>query len=84
MKQSENERDAGVLSNPLSFLRSGRFYWGDASLGDRGGYGNYWFLRSTNTAGSNDLYFNSTSLNPQDGSYHAYGFAVRCESYMIK
>ena len=74
----EDSRDSGVLSNPLSFLRSGHLYWYDAGLLNRGGGGGYWSLRSANTTYSNDLYFRNTGLNPQGSDNRGYGFAVRC------
>ena len=73
----ENNRDSGVLSNPLSFVRSGYFYWGDAGPRVRGGDGGYWSLRSARTIYSNYLYFYNTSLDPQYDSYRGLGFAVR-------
>ena len=78
MKNEGEERDSGLLSSPLSFLRSGLFYWGLAGLGNRGGVGYYWSLRSANTTVSNNLYFNSTDLFPQSNGHRGYGFAVRC------
>ena len=75
---SEDNRDSGLLSSPLSFLRSGYFYWGNAGLNDRGGSGNYWSLRSNSTTNSYYLYFNNTGLNPQYSNNRGNGFAVRC------
>ena len=75
---SEDNRDSGVLSNPLSFLRSGLFYWDSASLSYRGSNGNYWSLRSANTTASNYLNFSNTFLHPQYHYNHGFGFAVRC------
>ena len=74
----EDNRDSGVLSSPLSFLRSGVFGWRVADLSSRGGGGYYWSLRSANTTYSNYLYFSNTFLNPQDIGNRGYGFAVRC------
>ena len=78
MKNEGEERESGLLSNPLSFLRSGYFAWVSASLGNRGGYGYYWSLRSANTTYSNSLRFSSTLLNPQNSNDRGSGFAVRC------
>ena len=80
MKNSENERDSGVLSNPLSFLRSGSFGWSFAGLSNRGGGGDYGSLRSANTTNSNNLYFSNTYLTPQNYSSRGNGLAVRCVS----
>ena len=76
----EDNRDSGLLSNPLSFLRSGRFYWNSAGLGSRGIYGDYWSLRSYSTTDSNELYLGNTSLNPYANDHRGFGYAVRCES----
>ena len=75
---TEDNRDSGILSNPLSFLRSGYFYWNYAGLNNRGGHGYYWSLRSANTTNSNSLYFYGTNLSPQSNSNRGNGFAVRC------
>ena len=76
----ESGQDAGVLSNPLSFLRSGYFYWVNASLRTRGGDGYYWSPRSNDTTYSSRLVFHDTYLDTQYSSYRGTGFAVRCES----
>ena len=75
---TEDNRDSGVLSNPLSFLRSGFFYWLDSTLGVHGSQGLYWSLRSGTTELSNGLYFHGTHLDPQSFGPHGYGMAVRC------
>ena len=72
--------DTGILSNPLSFLRSGFFYWNYASLNSRASSGYYWSLRSTSTTDSNLLNFGSTYLYLQDNNNHGFGIAVRCVS----
>ena len=69
--------DSGILSNPLSFTRSGAFYWNDASLGYRGGWGNYWSSRSESISFSGHLNFGSTYLASQGNSLRGLGFAVR-------
>ena len=79
-----NNKDSGILSNPLSFLRSGLFRWYSASLYNRGGSGNYWLLRSSNTTSSGILSFYGTGLLPQFGDLRGYGFAMRCESLQLK
>ena len=77
---TENDIDAGALSNPLSLLRSGVFGWHVAGLYDRGGYGYYWSLRSDSTTHSSNLRFGNTDLNPQYSDARGGGFAVRCVS----
>ena len=74
---TEADRDSGLLSNPLSLLHSGFFYWNEAILGSRGSGGLYWSLRSSSTATANLLGFSNTGLLPQDGNVHGFGFAVR-------
>ena len=75
---SEDNRDSGVLSSPLSFLRSGRLNWDSASLFNRGSYSGYWSLRSASTVASSYLSFYDTSLAPQGNYPHGGGFAMRC------
>ena len=88
MKNGSGEQDSGVLSNPLSFLRSGHFDWGNAGLYYRSSLGYYWSLYSTNDAGSNGLYFNNANLDLQNAYRRGYGFAVhyaaRSRFYMSK
>ena len=74
----ESNQDSGILSNPLSFLRSGYFHWSDADLYSRGGGGFYWSLRSANTTYSSSLLFYDTYLYPQYSYARGNGFAVRC------
>ena len=82
MKNGESEHgDSGVLSNPLSFLRSGLFYWGLAGLNSRDGAGYYWSLRSNSSTYSYYLYFDNNYLNPQYYSNRGNGFAVRPTPY---
>ena len=76
----ENNRDSGVLSSPLSFLRSGNFSWSSASLGNRGSFGDYWSLRSANTTASSEAYLGYANLALQSSDARGYGFAVRCVS----
>ena len=73
-----DSQDSGILSNPLSFVRSGYVYWSDACTYEHGSAGNYWSLRSYSTTASNYLYFSTTSLNPQSYNNRGLGFAVRC------
>ena len=44
-----SSRDFGLLSAPLSYVRSGDYYWGSTELNNRGSNGYYWSLRSYNT-----------------------------------
>ncbi|MBQ3430570.1 hypothetical protein IJG20_00485, partial [Candidatus Saccharibacteria bacterium] len=80
MSNSGSTRDYGLLSAPLSYVRSGYYYWSSTGLNNRGSVGDYWSLRSSNTTLSSSLNFSSSSLNPQDYSRRGYGFAVRCVS----
>ena len=78
MKDSENERDAGVISTPLSFHRTSCYDCGNASLDNRNG-GYYQSLRSVNTIYANVFGFYNTTINPQSYDIRGYGFAVRCD-----
>ena len=80
MSNSGSSRDFGLLSAPLSYVRSGYYYWSSTGLSNRGSGGYYWSLRSTNTTYSGNLLFGSSDLYPQYGVYRGYGFAVRCVS----
>ena len=79
-----NSKESGMLSNPLSFLRSGSFNWYYAGLVSRGVYGDYWSLRSYSTTDSNELYLGNTSLNPYANDHRGFGYAVRCESILLQ
>ena len=68
-------RDYGLLSAPLSYVRSGGYYWSSTELSSRGSLGYYWSLRSNNTTYSDNLRFLSSYLNPQYYSTRGYGFA---------
>ena len=74
----EDNRDSGVISSPLSFLRSGDFDYASAGQGNRSAAGLYWSLRSDNTTASNFLGFVNTFLNPQNSNSRGFAFAVRC------
>ena len=78
MKNEGEERDSGLLSSPLSFVRSGDFNWRVADLGYRGSWGDYWFSRSSSTTGSSSLDFDTNYLLTQSGYERGYGYAVRC------
>ena len=68
--------DSGVLSNPLSFPRSGFIYWVDNTSRDRNHGGYYWSLQSYSTINSNSLYFYINRLYPKTHNLHGNGFAV--------
>ena len=72
--------DSILLSQPLSFLRSGYYHWQTASRNYRGSDGRYWESRIASVTLANYLYFYSSSLNPQYGNFRGYGFSVRCVS----
>ena len=74
---SETDQDSGILSNPLSFVHSGNFYWGTARLDVRDIGGRYWSLHSQSTEGRYSLYFQNTALYPQTSNNSGVGFAVR-------
>ena len=72
-----DNKDSGLLSNPLSSLRSGFFRLNNAGLADRGNLGYYWSLRSVNTTNSNGLLFGTASLYPLVNDIHGNGYAMR-------
>ena len=59
----------------LFFACSG--YGGGTSWGSRGSYGDYWSVSFYSSRDARDLLFYSGGVDPQDGSYRYYGFAVR-------
>ena len=77
-KSDASSRDSGVLSSPLSFLRSGNFRYQNASIGNRTSVGMYWIANSNDTQNSNSLYFYAEYVNTHDHDPRGMGFAVRC------
>ena len=76
--QTSNSVDAKIQVFPLSFLRSGGYYWYSGGLNGRGSLGRYWSAASYSDTNSYNLYFSSSSLYPRRTSNKGYGFAVRC------
>ena len=74
---TENNRDSGALSDPLSFLRSGNFLWTDAALFNHGSEGLYWSVRSSSTQHSYSLRLSNSDLSFEYGASRGNGFAVR-------
>ena len=72
--------DSILLAQPLSFLRSGSYYWQAASRNSRGSYGYYWESRINSVMVAYNLYFSSSTLYPQNNYSRGYGFSVRCVS----
>ena len=72
--------DTSLLYSPLSFLRSGYYYWESASRDNRSSLGGYWESRSYSSITARLLYFLSTHLYPQDYDVRGYGFSVRCDA----
>ena len=70
--------DSILLSQPLSFLRSGYYYWQAASRNARGSYGYYWESRIYSVTSAYNLNFYSSNLTPQNNSNRGSGFSVRC------
>ena len=73
---SLSSRDFGLLSAPLSYVRSGDYAWASTGLNYKGSYGLYWSLRPHNTTYSYNLYFHSSGLHPQSNDIRGYGFAT--------
>ena len=63
---------------PLSYVRSGVYYWNSGGLYYRGGRGRYWSAATYNANGSRYLNFSASYLSPRNGSSKGDGFAVRC------
>ena len=77
-------RDFGLLSAPLSYVRSGDYGWGSTGLNVRGSYGYYWTLHSDRTTFSTSLVFYSALLSfPNNNHQRGGGFAVRCVSSFL-
>ncbi|MBR2695459.1 hypothetical protein IKE86_00915 [Candidatus Saccharibacteria bacterium] len=75
---TSNATDAKIRVFPLSFLRSGYYFWNSGGLNTRGSYGYYWSAGSASATNSYGLSFYSTLLHPRSSNYKGYGFAVRC------
>ena len=76
--------DTILFNQPLSFFRSGYYNWESASRYGRDSYGDYWESRIYSATNSNNLNFNSTNLNPQNGNNRGNGFSVRCVSALTR
>ena len=70
--------DTAVLSFPLSFIRSGFYYWNIGGLNGRTNGGNFWSSYASSVTYSRVLNFYGRYLYPQFGYNKGYGFAVRC------
>ncbi|MBQ2638215.1 hypothetical protein IJF89_00855, partial [Candidatus Saccharibacteria bacterium] len=77
-KTISNSVDAMLGVFPLSFSRSGSYYWYSGGLSNRGSSGYYWSAASYSDTSSYLLTFNSSYLYPRNGNSKGYGFAVRC------
>ena len=70
--------DTAVLSFPLSFIRSGVYYWDYGGLSNRTNNGYFWSSYASSVTNSRSLGFGGRSLSPQNGINKGDGFAVRC------
>ena len=70
--------DTPLLSFPLSYIRSGLYYFSNGGLNGRGSYGFFWSSYASSTANARGLGFVGRNLSPQAGNGKGYGFAVRC------
>ena len=59
-------------------MMSGYLGWDSGNLGVRGTYGDFWSSTPYTYTNSHSLYFNSTNVNPKNGSHKPHGFALRC------
>ena len=76
--------DFGILSNALSFVRNGAFYWYDGNLNKRDTIGFYWTSHTYNKVASYRLVFNNSAFTPQNANIKGNGFAIRCMQKFIK
>lgn len=66
---------SNVNGNTLFFPAAG--YYGDTSLYDHGAGGRYWSSTYNTATNARGLYFNSSSVNPQDAFDRRRGISVR-------
>lgn len=83
MKVYDYTRQSGgspaARSYPTSFVRSGAYYWGDATLYYQGENGNWWSYTTSPT--DNEVYnlgLGTNGVLPQYGYVRFYGLGVRC------
>ena len=74
----DSNLDVIIQNNPISFIRSGRYYYGSGSIVDRSNESFYWGLIPVSDTYARYLYFYSTYLNPQSSNYKGNGFSFRC------
>ena len=77
-ESASGNKDTGFLVDPLSFLRSGYYYWSDGSSYYRSGHGRYWSSTSATSTNAYDLNFDSAHLSYRNSLNRGYGFPVRC------
>ena len=73
---TEDSLDAGALSNPLSFIRSGYYALDEGGLYTRNRNGNFWGLHSINLTNTARLNIGNTNLYPIISANRGMGFAV--------
>ena len=67
---------ASVANGGAAFTLAGRFY--NSAPTGRGSYGYYWSSTRYDTINMHDLYLNTSSANPSNGSNRYYGSSIRC------
>ena len=72
--------DVIALYPPLSFLRSGYYNYGTASIISSGTNGYYWGPQNRSSAAAYSSYFGSDMLKPDLSRYRGNGHPVRCVS----
>ena len=75
---SNQNLDTPVLSVPLSFTRTGYYYYPYAGLDHRSSGGSFRSSYAYNATVTRSLYFYRSYLNPRDSNYKGRGFSVRC------
>ena len=63
--------------NKFIFLPLTGYYDGSSSLGYQGSYGLYWSSSYNSSTNAYDMYFNSSSVNPQWGNKRYDGLQIR-------
>ncbi len=68
----------GERQSPLAFVYTGFYSYSSGSLNYEGSNGLYWSRTAGSGSSAYDLYFNISSVDPQDRDNRGHGFALRC------
>ncbi len=67
-----------LRQSPLDFVYTGYYGYSGGSLDYEGSFGLYWSRTAGSGSSAYDLYFNISSVDPQDRDNRGHGFALRC------